>query len=77
MRGMGEGALSNDRLDLLEAAMRQLIASMNRLNEQGAALARNDERLARALSSIDHRLALQEAGNAMYEVASGATKGAH
>lgn len=66
-----------DRLDTLEAAMRELIGSMNRLNEQGAILMRNDQRLASAVDALNNRLLMQEAGNAMYEVASGATKGAH
>ena len=73
---MGEGALV-DRLETLEAAMRELIGSMNRLNDQGAALARNDQRLAEAIASLHNRLTMQEAGTAVYEVASGATKGAH
>ena len=59
-----------DRLTDLEAAVRELLV-------QGAALARNQERLAMAVASLHNRLALQEAGNALYEVSCGATKGAH
>ena len=66
-----------DRLDTLEAAMRELIGAMNRLNEQGAILLRNDQRLASAIDSLHNRLVMQEAGTAVYEVASGQTKGAH
>ena len=66
-----------DRLAEIEAAMVTLVSSMKMLNEQGAALARNQERLAMAVASLHNRLTMQEAGNALYEVASGATKGAH
>ena len=65
------------RLVTLEAAMRQMLLQMSQLNEQGAALVRNDQRLAEAIASINTRLVLQEAATSLYEVDIGITKGAH
>lgn len=65
---MGPSELA--RLEILEGVARDLAVQM-------AAIARNQERLAMAIASLHTRLLMQEAGTAVYEVASGATKGAH